>query len=238
MLKKIINYTNFNDEEVTEEFFFHLSKIEIIEMENEFEGGMVKMIKTITDSGNGGLIIKTFKDFILKSYGVKSPDGRKFDKTIQIRDDFACSPAFDQLLTELMTDAGSAAQFVAGIMPKDLATAEEVKAAVMKAGLPDPTIGAAKIEVDSWNPDKQTPGWAAGTSTAPVPDPNGLDSDGAWPAGDPRDMLTGLDNPRDNRGEMLPWAFRTPTQKELRLMHPHQLQDAYRRKNSGWVPNS
>ena len=47
MLKKTITYTDFDDNERTEDFYFHLSKAEIAEMELSENGGLVKLIGKI-----------------------------------------------------------------------------------------------------------------------------------------------------------------------------------------------
>lgn len=45
MLKKTITYTDCNDVERTEDFYFNLSKAEVIEMELTTTGGMTKVIE-------------------------------------------------------------------------------------------------------------------------------------------------------------------------------------------------
>ena len=57
------------------------------------------------------------KDIILKSYGVKSPDGRRFIKNQEVRDAFVQTEAYSQLFMELATNAQAASDFVAGIIP-------------------------------------------------------------------------------------------------------------------------
>src|SRR5450756_180924 len=221
MIKKTISFTDFNDEPKTETHYFHLSKMELVRMDLEIEGGMSKMLAQIAESKNGAKIIAAISDFILRSYGAKSPDGARFDKTDEIRDAFASSPAFDALLMELATDPRLAVEFIVGIIPKDLASEADIKKAVLEAGLPEPTISNVK-------------GVVVG-QIRELPDPNGLDGpNGSWPAGDPRDMTTGLDNPRDGNGQFLPWAFREPTSIELAQMSKVRMHDAFRRKNSGW----
>ena len=120
MLKKTITYTNFNDEEVSEDFYFHLSRAEIVELELSEEGGLSAALQKIIDSKDGKEIIARFKDIILGSYGKRSEDGKYFHKSDEIRREFESSEAYSVLFMELVTNAGEAANFVNGIIPKGM----------------------------------------------------------------------------------------------------------------------
>lgn len=121
MLKKTINYTNYNGEQKTKECYFNLSKAEIAEMELEIPGGMAANLKQITEAKDTPSLVKIFKNLILRSYGVKSSDGERFIKNQQVREEFEQSEAYSELFMELATNADSAAEFVNGIIPADLA---------------------------------------------------------------------------------------------------------------------
>lgn len=118
MLKRTITYTNYDGHEETEELCFHLSKAELIQMEVELPEGLQEFLTKVSESKDGKLIIKTMKDLILRSYGIR--DGNRFRKNAQIREEFESSEAFSELFMELATDGTSAAQFVVGIMPSNL----------------------------------------------------------------------------------------------------------------------
>lgn len=117
MLKKTITFKDYNGNDRTEDFYFNLNQAEVTEMELSVSGGLVEMIKRIVAAQDGKQIIGTFKDLILKAYGVKSPDGRKFIKNQEVRDDFAQTEAYSKLFMELATDADAAGEFVKGIIP-------------------------------------------------------------------------------------------------------------------------
>lgn len=121
MLKKPITYTDYNGNERTEDFYFNLTKAEIMEMEMSVKGGLAEMINTIVQAQDITAIIQVFKDLVLRAYGVKSPDGKGFRKTKELRDEFEWSPAYSVLFMELATDADEAAKFVNGIVPADMA---------------------------------------------------------------------------------------------------------------------
>ena len=120
MLKKTIEYTDYNDVKRKEDFYFNLTKAEIMEMELSTTGGLAKMIQKIIDTQDTPQIIKLFKDLVLKAYGEKSADGKRFIKNDDIRDGFAQTEAYSELFMELATDANAAASFVNAIVPKDL----------------------------------------------------------------------------------------------------------------------
>lgn len=119
MLKKTMTYTDYNGTERTEDFYFNLTKTEIMEMEMGTVGGLSEMITKIVNAQDAPAIIKIFKDLILKAYGEKSPDGKRFVKSEEISIGFSQTEAYSQLFMELATDADAAAAFVNGIVPVD-----------------------------------------------------------------------------------------------------------------------
>lgn len=120
MLKKTITYTNFNDEEVSEDHFFHLSKAELVELELSHQDGLSEALKRIIDAQDGKAIIAEFKKIILGSYGRKSVDGKRFIKTQELRDEFESSEAYSTLFMELVTNTDAAIDFINGIVPQGL----------------------------------------------------------------------------------------------------------------------
>ena len=117
MLKKTITYTDYNHVERTEDFYFNLTKAELMEMEMGAVGGLSGMIEKIVSAKDAPAIIKVFKELVLKAYGEKSADGRRFIKSKEISDAFAQTEAYSQLFMELATDADAASKFVNGIAP-------------------------------------------------------------------------------------------------------------------------
>lgn len=121
MLKKSITYEDFDGNEVTEDYYFHLSKAELIEMEMSHKGGFEKYLTAIVEAEDGAKIIAEYKKLVLMTYGQKSEDGKRFVKTQALRDDFESTEAFSQLFMELCTNAELAAEFVNGVIPRGLA---------------------------------------------------------------------------------------------------------------------
>ena len=119
MLKKTITYTDYNGVERTEDKYFNLSQAEIMEMEMSTAGGLAEMIQGIVAAQDAPAIIKIFKELILKAYGEKSPDGKRFIKSEELSTAFSQTEAYTKLFMELATDADAAATFVNGIVPND-----------------------------------------------------------------------------------------------------------------------
>ena len=117
MLKKTITYTDYNGVERKEDFYFNLTKAEIMEMEMSISGGLTEMINRIVAAQDAPAIVKIFKELVLKAYGVKSPDGKRFIKSDELATEFAQTEAYSQLFMELATDADAASAFVNGILP-------------------------------------------------------------------------------------------------------------------------
>lgn len=119
MLKKNITYTDYNGEERTEDFYFNLTRAELSEMELSTTGGLSATIERITQAKDTPAIVKIFKELILKSYGEKSPDGKRFIKSEELSKAFSETEAYSELFMELAQDSKAAAAFVNGIMPQD-----------------------------------------------------------------------------------------------------------------------
>ena len=120
MLKKTITFKDLDGNDVTEEFYFSLSKAELAEMELGKQGGMQQHLLKIINDSNGAEIIKAFKEIIYQSVGHRSEDGRRFIKSTEISDAFMQTDAYSVLFMELVTDAQAGATFVNAVMPSDL----------------------------------------------------------------------------------------------------------------------
>ena len=120
MLKMTIKYVDYNGVEREEDFYFDLSKAEITEMELSQDGGMSNLIQKIVNTKDMPSLIKIFKQLILKSYGEKSADGRRFIKSEQLSTEFTQTPAYSELFMELATDEKAAANFINSIVPQEV----------------------------------------------------------------------------------------------------------------------
>lgn len=117
MLKKTVTYTDYNGVERTEDFYFNLSKAEAAEMELSVDGGLSQMLENIVKAKDNKQIITIFKEIILKSYGEKSQDGKRFIKSKEISEAFSQTEAYSELFMELALNEKAATEFINGVLP-------------------------------------------------------------------------------------------------------------------------
>ena len=117
MLKKNITYTDYNGKERTEEFRFNLMKTELVRMQNSRKGGLDKLIKDAIAAEDEQQLYAIFEDIVLKSYGVLDADGITFKKSKELSERFSQTPAFDELMFELLSDEKAAADFINAVVP-------------------------------------------------------------------------------------------------------------------------
>lgn len=121
MYKITHTYTDYNGVERTEDFYFNLTKAELTEMQLTTNGGLDHYIERIIAAKDQKALIEIFKDLVIRAYGQKSADGRRFIKTDEVREDFMQTEAYSDIFMELATNADAASKFVNGIIPKSLA---------------------------------------------------------------------------------------------------------------------
>lgn len=120
MLKETMTYTDFNGNTRTEDFYFNLTKAELLEMELSVSGGFTAMLQKLAAEQDQPTIMKIMKDWILKAYGEKSPDGKRFIKSEELSTAFAQTEAYSQLYVRLATNAEEAAKFMNGVVPSEI----------------------------------------------------------------------------------------------------------------------
>jgi hypothetical protein len=213
MIKQDITFENFDGETVTETHYFHLSKSELLDMASEGDGGLASRLVNLGTNPDGGAVVRTFKDVIRASYGQRvDGSGSQFFKRPDLTEAFLGSLAFDQLLTDLLTDVPAAISFINGLIPKDIAASPEVQKAMANAN------------------------HLAATGEVPVRDNNELVRVHPSPRHKELYETSGLQEPYNERGGLLPWAHREPSDQETRDMTQPQLRDVFKRKSTGWKP--
>lgn len=126
MLKKTVNYTNYNGTNRTVELYFNMNKYELTQMMvGEKNVSFQDYLQQIIDTNDASEMVRLIKDILLMSYGEKSADGERFVKNEKLREDFENSAAFSELYMELAQNVNEAMQFVWGILPPDMRPSEE-----------------------------------------------------------------------------------------------------------------
>ena len=118
MIKWPITYTDYNDETHTEDFYFNLNKAEVMEMNLDANGAYAEYLQRMVDQRDGHKLGAEYKRIILKSYGEKSADGRRFVKSKELSEAFEQSEAYAELYMELIADPDKMTKFIEGVMPK------------------------------------------------------------------------------------------------------------------------
>lgn len=136
MYKKTVTFEDYDGNTVTEDFYFNLTKAELLELQVSEEEGFAEAMEQIVRAGNGKEIIAGFKKILLMSIGKRR--GVSFVKNDQIREEFEGSPAFSEIFMELATNASAGAEFVNNVIPKNLADQ-------VKGQLPLPTPSEAEV---------------------------------------------------------------------------------------------
>lgn len=133
MIKWPIKYVDYNGNTVTENFYFHLNKAELVKMQFNANGGYSQFIERVINQRDLKALSDEFENIVLGAYGEKSDDGRTFRKSDEIRENFKYSEAYSELFMELITDSDKAITFVKGVLPKDLQDVSPEDLAVAKA---------------------------------------------------------------------------------------------------------
>jgi len=141
MIKKTIVYTDFNDQTVTEEHYFNLSRAELIELEISTEGGYGAFLEGVSQSKDNAFIFQQFKKILLDTYGKKSEDGKRFLKSAEISKEFEESEAYSQLIFDFFTDPEAAGKFFTELVPTGMLE-EAKKMAAQQATTPVQTTTA------------------------------------------------------------------------------------------------
>lgn len=120
MYKKTIKYTDFNDVDRSEDFYFNLTKAELMELNFKYDGGLSAYITRITNTQDTKALAELFKELVLCTYGEKSDDGKRFMKNPELSANFACTQAYSEFYMLLSTNEKEATKFINGILPKDI----------------------------------------------------------------------------------------------------------------------
>lgn len=126
MFRYVDVYKDFNGTERKETVYFDLNQSEIIGLEIDSEKGLSEYLQEISDAKNAKEMMRFFTNILYKAYGEKSPDGRRFVKSKELSDAFTQTIIYQDIYTELLTNAEFAAKFINSIMPDMGALADKI----------------------------------------------------------------------------------------------------------------
>lgn len=120
MFKHTIKFTDYDDVEREEDYYFNLSKAELMRMEMSQYGGMEALLQKIVKEQDTKRVYNMFEEIVQKAYGVKSDDGKQFIKNEEILNRFVQSEAYSELIMQMLNDPDFANKFIRGCFPKDI----------------------------------------------------------------------------------------------------------------------
>lgn len=120
MISIPIEYTDFNGVQRTEVHHFNLTETELMKMELLTEGGLTAKYQKLVDSEDVAALVDVFENLVLRSYGVKDPDGKRFIKSEELSLEFSQTNAYNELFLRLLTDPDEMAKFIKGVIPDNL----------------------------------------------------------------------------------------------------------------------
>ena len=132
MIKMNVSAETFDGDMVTETLWFHMNKVDLIELQQSEPGGFTDMLQafmsrkpedwTMSDKFK---LFDFFRTMVDKAYGERSSDGKRFRKSPEILANFKDSIFYDEFVLSLLEDEEKSIKFFNGVMPKSLI--EQVK---------------------------------------------------------------------------------------------------------------
>lgn len=144
MITRTIEYTDYDGNKRKEKYYFNLTQFEATEIAMEMPDGVIEEIEEgeeqrvtamhLTEKLGKKGVLDFIKNIVLKSYGVKSPDGKRFIKSEELSTEFSQTPAFSSFMMRLMTDDMEASKFINGVIPAELAAQIQSENKITKTG--------------------------------------------------------------------------------------------------------
>lgn len=120
MFERKFKFEGFDGKMYEDTWEFYLSKADLLEIQLGTFVGLDALMKRLIETKNGKEIMAIVKEIILKAVGHTSPDGRKFLRNDELREEFQQTDAYSQLFSELVTDPEKVLDFIFGAVPKEI----------------------------------------------------------------------------------------------------------------------
>lgn len=105
MFQTTVSYTDFDGHERTETLYFNITEQQMRDLYQTDPDFSEKTLSNIVEGSDTAEMLRIMKKLILASYGEKSADGKVHKKNKEIRENFECSAAFEQLMDDIMYKA-------------------------------------------------------------------------------------------------------------------------------------
>lgn len=123
MIKETMTYKDFNGEERTDDFYFHLNTLEWLRMDKKY-GGIREFIRKAVKDSDEYAILNMLEDLVKSSYGEKSMDGARFIKNEDLVEKFTQTEAYSDMLIGFFTDTQKGIDFFNRLVPEDIKVEE------------------------------------------------------------------------------------------------------------------
>lgn len=120
MLKRAVNYTDYDGNPATLVCYFHLNKFEWLELETYTRGGLIENLENALETNNAKKTIDLLKKIILRAYGEKNPETGVFEKDDDRAVRFSKTEAFSELFYDLAYDEEKSKEFFLGLIPPEV----------------------------------------------------------------------------------------------------------------------
>lgn len=127
MIKMNVSAETFDGDMVTETLWFHMNKVDLIELQQSEPGGFTDTLQAFMSRKPEDWTMKDkfklfdfFRTMVDKAYGERSSDGKRFRKSSEILANFKDSIFYDEFVLSLLEDEEKSIKFFNGVMPKSL----------------------------------------------------------------------------------------------------------------------
>ena len=127
MIKMNVSAETFDGDMVTETLWFHMNKVDLIELQQSEPGGFTDTLQAFMSRKPEDWTMKDkfklfdfFRTMVDKAYGERSSDGKRFRKSPEILANFKDSIFYDEFVLSLLENEEKSIKFFNGVMPKAL----------------------------------------------------------------------------------------------------------------------
>jgi hypothetical protein len=121
MIKKTITYEDYNGDERTKDFYFHMNQVEFSKLNGEIPGGIEKRMQKVIEDRDDDALLRIIDLLVSRGYG-EFNDEDEFTKISKngrpLYEKFVNTDAYDQLIIELIQNENNIVEFLRGMMPK------------------------------------------------------------------------------------------------------------------------